>query len=201
MTFDVTVPTVRIRLLGGFAVWVGYVVVPDNWRLRKAKTLVKLLVLAPGHRLHRDVLAETLWPDRTPKASANNVHQALHAARRALAEAGAPASTIELRDNVVTLCPAGGLTVDAEEFLAAATDACDVPALREALAAWAGELLPEDGYAEWAGPARDRLHETWVGVVGRLARALIACAATGEAERCSSRWLPTGHLTSRCTGA
>ena len=181
MTFDVTVPTVRIRLLGGFAVWVGDVVVPDNWRLRKAKTLVKLLVLAPGHRLHRDVLAETLWPDRTPKASANNVHQALHAARRALAEAGAPASTIELRDNIVILCPAGGLTVDAEEFLAAATDACDVPALRAALAAWTGELLPEDGYAEWAGPARDRLHETRVGVVGRLAGALIACAAAGEA--------------------
>ena len=183
MTCDVTVPAVRIRLLGGFAVWVGGVVVPDSWRLRKAKTLVKLLALAPGHRLHRDVLAETLWPDRAPEASANNVHQALHAARRALAGAGAgaPASTIELRDDVVALCPAGALTVDAEEFLAAATDACDVPALRAALAPWSGELLPEDGYAEWAGPARDRLHETWVGVVERLAGALIACGAAGEA--------------------
>jgi DNA-binding SARP family transcriptional activator len=109
------------------------------------------------------------------------VHQALHAARRALAEAGAPASTIELRDDVVTLCPAGGLTVDAEEFLAAATDACDVPELRAALAAWTGELLPEDAYADWASLARDRLHETWAGVVGRLAGALIACGAAGEA--------------------
>jgi predicted ATPase/DNA-binding SARP family transcriptional activator len=181
MTFDVTVPAVRIRLLGGFAMWVGGVAVPDSWRLRKGKTLVKLLALAPGHRLHRDVLAETLWPDRTPEASANNVHQALYAARRALAEAGAPASTVELRDDVVTLCPAGGLTVDAEEFLAAAAGACDVAGLRAALEAWTGELLPEDGYAEWAGSARDRMHETRVGVVGRLAGALIARGAAEEA--------------------
>ena len=181
MTFDMTVPAVRIRLLSGFAMWVDDVAVPDSWRLRKGKTLVKLLALAPGHRLHRDVLAETLWPDRTPEASANNVHQALYAARRALAEAGAPASTIELRDDVVALCPAGGLTIDAEEFLAAVAAARDVAELREALAAWTGELLPEDGYAEWAGPARDRLHETRVGVVGRLAGALIACGAAEEA--------------------
>ena len=109
------------------------------------------------------------------------MHQALHAARRALAGAGAPASTLELRDDVVTLCPTGGLTVDTEEFLAAATGASDLPGLRAAVASWTGELLPEDGYAEWAAPARDRLHEARVGLVGRLAGALVADGAAGEA--------------------
>ena len=39
---------------GGFSVTVNGEPVPDRWRLRKAKTLVKLLALAPGHRLHRE---------------------------------------------------------------------------------------------------------------------------------------------------
>ena len=44
-----------IRLLGGFEVTVGdRLVAADAWRLRKAKTLVKLLVLAGGHRMHRE---------------------------------------------------------------------------------------------------------------------------------------------------
>ena len=48
----------------------------------KSKTLVKLLALADGHRAHRDVIAGVLWPGLGPAAAANNLHQALHAARR-----------------------------------------------------------------------------------------------------------------------
>ena len=45
---------VRVRLLGGFGVVVGSRTVEEgSWRLRKAGTLVKLLALAPRHRLHR----------------------------------------------------------------------------------------------------------------------------------------------------
>ena len=45
---------VRVRLLGGFRVAVGSrTIEEDAWRLRKAVALVKLLALAPGHRLHR----------------------------------------------------------------------------------------------------------------------------------------------------
>ncbi len=45
----------RIYLLGDFRVYVGGRAVDVGaWRLRKAKSLVKLLALAPGHKLHRD---------------------------------------------------------------------------------------------------------------------------------------------------
>jgi hypothetical protein len=45
----------RIELLGGFRVTVDGSVVPeDEWRRRKPAGLIKLLALAPGHRLHRD---------------------------------------------------------------------------------------------------------------------------------------------------
>ena len=50
---------VHVALLGGFSVTVNGQPVPDRWRLRKAKTLVKLLALAPGHRLHRDIVSDS----------------------------------------------------------------------------------------------------------------------------------------------
>jgi hypothetical protein len=46
---------VRIGLLGSFRVSVGSRTLgEDGWRLRKAASLVKLLALAPNHRLHRE---------------------------------------------------------------------------------------------------------------------------------------------------
>ena len=49
--------TLQVALLGGFSVRIGNRAVPSSWRLRKSKTLVKLLALTDGHRAHRDVLA------------------------------------------------------------------------------------------------------------------------------------------------
>ncbi|MGW5327713.1 hypothetical protein [Streptomyces sp. NPDC004014] len=55
---------VRIRLLGGFAVTVeDRPVATGAWRLRKDRTLLKPLSLAPGRRLHRERLYDLLWPD------------------------------------------------------------------------------------------------------------------------------------------
>src|SRR4051794_16999612 len=53
--------TMRIRLLGGFSVEVDGASVEDRaWRLRKARSVVKVAALSPGRRIHRDVLAELL---------------------------------------------------------------------------------------------------------------------------------------------
>ena len=57
---------IQISLLGGFSVTIDGEPVPDRWRLRKAKTLVKLLALAPSHRLHRDLVVDRLWPYLVP---------------------------------------------------------------------------------------------------------------------------------------
>src|SRR5690242_17233585 len=103
----------QVRLLGGFGVEVGgRRVDPTRWRLRKARTVVKLLALEPAQRLHRDYLLDLLWPDLPPPAAANNLHQALHAARRALAGEGSN-GLLELRDHVVVLKADGLVEVDA----------------------------------------------------------------------------------------
>jgi DNA-binding SARP family transcriptional activator len=153
-----SVADIEVSLLGGFSVKVGGQPVEDHWRLRKAKTLVKLLALAPGHWLYRDVIIENLWPDAQPEAASNNLHQILHSVRHMIGP-----ESIALHDDVVRLGPSGGLIVDVDLFeqaAAAALRSSDVSALQDALALWAGPLLPEDQYAEWAVEHRERLAET-----------------------------------------
>jgi DNA-binding SARP family transcriptional activator len=86
-------------LLGGFDLSVDGRPVEDGaWRLRRAKTLLKLLALTPERRLHREQLTELLWPQGGQ--TDNGLHQVLYTARRALTSAGdAHASTrLSLRD-------------------------------------------------------------------------------------------------------
>jgi predicted ATPase len=142
----------RVILLGGFAAEVGGAAVPDSaWRLRKAKELVKLLALADGHRLHREQAMDKLWPDREPGAAANNLNQAVHAARKALGT-----NAITLLDGVLRL----EAELDVEAFEQAAVDARrgrTATACRRALALYGGELLPENRYDDWASLERERL--------------------------------------------
>lgn len=50
-----------IRLLGGFRVCLGSCEVPDSaFARRKSKSLLKLLALQVGHRLHREQTIEAL---------------------------------------------------------------------------------------------------------------------------------------------
>ncbi len=143
---------VSLRLLGGFAADVdGVGVPPTAWRLKKARELVKLLALAPGHRLHREQAMDVLWRDRDPAAAANNLHQTVHVARRAL-----HADAIELRDEVLSLT--ADVDVDRFELAAAHARRVETPAAyRAALALYGGELLPENRYDDWAEPRRKEL--------------------------------------------
>jgi DNA-binding SARP family transcriptional activator len=76
---------VRISLIGGFSVSAGPYPIDDAaWRLRKARSIIKLLTLAPSHRLHREQVISALWPELAPEPALNNLHQTLHIARRAL---------------------------------------------------------------------------------------------------------------------
>jgi predicted ATPase len=145
---------INVTLLGGFAAAVDGVPVPDTaWRLKKARELIKLLALAPGHRMHREQAMDMLWRDRDPAAAANNLHQAIFVARRAL-----DAETIELRDEVLLLTA----DVDVDRLERAAADARNVQtpaAYGAALELYRGELLPENRYEDWAAGRREELAE------------------------------------------
>jgi predicted ATPase len=146
------VGTVNVSLLGGFAASVdGEPVADTAWRLKKARELVKLLALADGHRLHREQAMDVLWRDRPPDAAANNLHQAVYVARRALGP-----DTIVMRDGVLAL----EAEVDVDRLEDAAADArrSGVAApYRAALDLYTGELLPENRYDDWASERRGDL--------------------------------------------
>ena len=119
----------EVRLLGRFEVLVDSRPVPaDAWAQRRAADLVKLLALAPGHRMPRDEVLEMLWPKLGADAAASNLHKAASYARRALGDRGA----VVLRGGMVELAPAAEVTTDVERFE------------RGDDSAYGGELLPDE---------------------------------------------------------
>ena len=173
-----------MRLLGGFSVSVGGAPLGEGtWRLRRAKTLVKLLVLAPERRVHREQLAEALWPDSAP--ASNALHQVLYTARRTLAATGEGSGSLQLtlHADIVALS-AEGLWVDVDAFERAAAEAREAQttaAYQAALDLYGGELLPEDRYEDWATARRESLRETHLGLVVELGELLAASGETASA--------------------
>ena len=167
--------TVRIWLLGGFRVSVGSSrsIGEDEWRLRKAGNLIKLLALAPGHRLHREQAMDLLWPALEPGAASNNLHHALHVARRTLEPSpGAASGYLRLRDENLALSPAGPVWVDVEAFeqaALAARHAREPAAFRAAIDLYSGELLPQDRYEAWAEDRRTELRGVYLSLLLEVA--------------------------------
>jgi len=110
----IPVPKLRIQLLGPFQVSVDAWVVPERaWRSHRATALVKLLALAPDHRLHREVIMEILWPELDFDDQANNLNVSASRARRALATVGAPPGHFLVRSgNHLLLGPPDRIRVD-----------------------------------------------------------------------------------------
>src|SRR5215211_356501 len=164
--------TLRIWLLGGFRVSVNSRSIEEGrWRLRKARSLLKVLALSPGHRLHREQVMELLWPDSSKKAASNNLRKTLHAARRALDPAGG-SHYLASENNSLVLCPGSSLRVDVEAFEEAAATAHrehEPAAYRAALDLYAGDLLPEDRYKEWAEQRRQELRRMFLSLLVELA--------------------------------
>ncbi len=163
--------TTQVRLLGGFDVVVnGVPVSPEQWTRRQAASLVKVLALAPGHRLHREQVIEALWPGASVEAAGPRLHKAAHYARRAL---GGDGSAVLLRNDMVSLLPDDDLGVDVDEFRDAARAAVaqgTAAAAQSALSGHDGQLLPEDVYEPWAEEARDSLRGMRVDLLRRAGR-------------------------------
>jgi DNA-binding SARP family transcriptional activator len=130
---------------------------------RPSADLVKMLAIAPAHRLPPDVAIERLWPELPAERGRANLRKAVHFARRALGNEQA----IETRGDVVALWPAAGITVDAARFEAMARAAVatkDTTIAHDAARLYTGELLPDDRYAAWTDTPRRRLTELAVAV-------------------------------------
>src|SRR5918994_1814952 len=166
---------VRIWLLGGFRISVGSSrsIGEDEWRLKKAGNLIKLLALAPAHRLHREQAMDLLWPELESKAASNNLHHALHIARRTLQpSAGSASGYLRLRGENLALSSEGPVWVDVEAFEEAASTARhahEPAAFRAAIDLYSGELLPQNRYETWAEERRAQLRGLYLSLLLEVA--------------------------------
>jgi DNA-binding SARP family transcriptional activator len=177
----------RMRLLGGFRVeHADMAQAVSGWQRRSAKTLTKLLATCPGHALHREQILDILWPGADIDSALNSFGKALHAARHAF-EPDLPRRTdsayLWLTDAVLAL-NTEHVVIDADKFEELAEDALrsqDAKAYESALAAYGGELLPEDRYADWCAERRSFLAELRVRLLVGRAEVLENRGACNEA--------------------
>jgi DNA-binding SARP family transcriptional activator len=176
-----------IRLMGGFEVEMDGRPVPTGaWRHRRGADLVKLLALAPGHRLHREQVMDALWPDMPPDAAGTNLRKATLHLRRAL---GVPDAVVT-DGGFVALNPEWPATTDVDAFDAAANAALGSGphACAEAADLYGGELLPDDRYATWSIEPRERLRLRYLQLL-RLAQQWEAILAVDPADEEAHRAL------------
>jgi DNA-binding SARP family transcriptional activator len=171
------VPPLRVELLGGFRVERIGVARPVLWQRRSARRLTKLLATHPRHSLHREEILELLWPGVPAKSALNRFGQALHAARRAFEPELLPRESsayLRLTESVLSL-EAEHVVIDADHFQQLAESALgrgNEEAYESALAAYGGELLPEDRYHDWCAERRAFLAELRIRLLVELAGAL-----------------------------
>jgi DNA-binding SARP family transcriptional activator len=169
----------RIALLGGFRVWIGSQLIPDEaWKRRKAQALVKLLALTSRHCLHREQLMEVLWPETEMEAARNSLRQTLHLARQIFkSEDNTGLEILSDHNGWLCLTPKGQAWVDTDAFEAAAAECRrseDGAACQTALVLYTGELLPEDRYEDWVATRRESLHWLYLSALSKLGSMLEA---------------------------
>lgn len=169
------VEPIHIALMGGFNVFRGgQPIPPAAWRHRNSgKTLLKVLGVQPDRRLHREQVCDLLWPEADLESASAQLRKAVHTVRHALEpglKARAESSYLALSGQILSL-HADNVSIDVEAFRHQAFDSLasdDETALEAAVAAYGGELLPEDRYEEWVEAPRRELTTTYRDILLRL---------------------------------
>ncbi|MGY3515816.1 AfsR/SARP family transcriptional regulator [Micromonospora sp. PTRAS2] len=175
-------PRLWLRCFGGFRLELDGVPVAWSGVRPRVRALMRYLAAEAGRPVHRDRIMAALWPELPERAAVNNLHVSVSTLRTFLEPGVARgASRFVVRDGASYLLdpgPGGGSDVLAfEAALAVARhagptgDATAVTgALRGALDHYGGDLLPEDGTAEWVVADRERYRARATEAAALLAR-------------------------------
>lgn len=168
-------------MLGSFEVLRnGEPVDPAKFGSRKARTLLRWLADSRNAVVPEDVLLEALWPGSAADDVLRSFRVRVSELRKAIASLAGQdeASTLlERTDNGYRLHTRSGLLeTDVDVFTTLASAALQTPShrdtltlLKRAIELYRGDYLSDDPYTEqWRG-ARQRYHNTFVTVTGRLA--------------------------------
>jgi DNA-binding SARP family transcriptional activator len=158
----------RIRTFGGFGLDVDGRRVPLDGAKPRVRALLRLLAMHAGAPVHREVIQEALWPEADAAAGARSLHVAVSSLRRLLDEVAAPiGGRLVVRDGDAYRLDVPPVAVDlgrfehamAEGRAARARNEVSAAAFGLALELYKGDLLPEDGPAEWVAEPRDRYRQ------------------------------------------
>ena len=193
---------VRFRLLGGCTLEIDGRRVALDAAKPRVRSLLRLLALHAGAPVHREVIQEALWPDADAVAGARSLHVALSALRRLLDEVAAPLDgSLVVREGDAYRLDVGPDDVDLGRFdraigagrAARVRGVMSAPAFAQAIDLYTGDLLPEEGPAEWVSERRDhyRAHAVEAAqglaeealLVGDHATAVRACRFGLEVDR------------------
>lgn len=184
-----------VRTLGTFGVWRrNEAVTARDWQREKARQVFQLLLTQRGQWLYREQIVDQLWPHLPPDAAERDFKVALNAIHRALEPARPPWAApffLIRRGNLYGLNPAARLVVDADLLAAlgepagpgspgSGGDPDDLDALRQALALYEDDYLPDCLYEDWASATRERLRSLYLAAAERLAVALLDQKAWSE---------------------
>jgi len=163
-----SVPSLSIRCFGGFSIAIKGRPVDLTTIKPRVRAVLRLLAIHAGNPVHREVLQTAFWPDADADTGARNLHVAVSSLRSWLEPGvGRGGSSLLLREgDAYRLAIQADAEVDLVQFskaLAAARVArlrggvdAVITHFQQVLELYAGELLPEDGPAEWAIEPRER---------------------------------------------
>jgi DNA-binding SARP family transcriptional activator/tetratricopeptide (TPR) repeat protein len=196
---------IRVQLFGSFAMAADGHPVDLAGLKPRPRAVLRFLALNAGRPVHREVLQETFWPEADPETGARSLHVALSALRRELApRAGRGACELLVREGDayrLTLPEASRIdladfeqaVIEARTIRARGATQIAIEAFRAALAAYGGDVLPEDGPAEWAAGRRDRARAEAVAAARALAELLLDGDPAGAAEACAAGLVLDSH--------
>ncbi|MDY7033823.1 MAG: BTAD domain-containing putative transcriptional regulator [Thermodesulfobacteriota bacterium] len=176
-------PPLRIHTLGKFRVFKGDDEIPTaTWKSKKAVLLLQyMLTKGRDEFIHKETLMETLWPERSRKASAHNLQVTLSFLRRALEPdlpPYLPSSYILRSGDSYRLDLGKDGWVDRDlfknEVLKARGDEKTrntegvMIHLLEAERIYAGDYLTETLFEDWCEREKERLREEYISVLTKM---------------------------------
>ena len=189
-TAEPSAPPVRLRCFGGFTMEFAGRALDCRPVRPRAASILRLLAARTPQPVHREVLLD-LWPGLSPEQATHSLQVAVSSLRSLLAPGTSRGSSrmVQRHGQAYALVLPPGSTADVIELDAALRAAdrarqehspgAEAAALGTALAVYRGELLPEDGPAEWVLADRERWRLRIVSACTRLAGLQLAA---GEAQ-------------------
>lgn len=175
-------PFLEIRCFGAFELYrQGKLVTSDMFPRRGALTLLKILLMFGGRPVPRDSLAEILWPEADPQASANRLYVLAHTLRRVLEPLEQDQNWVFIRSDgdLYYFNPEAPYRLDLEDFKEfvrlgerqerQGDTTAAIDAYESALNLYRGDLFEQEPYAEWCWEEREHLKEICLTVLRRLA--------------------------------